>query len=133
MAISFLFVNKTRSRVRYLATRIVGGGTTGTIPNSGGATPDLITDLPDNGSPMAKTVRKAAANLAAAQLILEQSGNVRVTVTPRNGGAVWVVRADVANAKPTVTVEYTGGADGNDAYVDIEYHMQLRDSQGSVG
>ena len=136
MAITFSFKFRTPLRAVYLATRAAGGLTAAAIPNSGGASPDLLTDIPDDKSPLAQLVRTAVANNTAAQALLQESGTARISVMPKSGaGTNWAIRGVEGGGRPSVTVEYdaTNGVDGNDAYVEIQFVPALQRSRGPVG
>lgn len=140
MAITFALVENTPYRLRYLATNSgspLGG--TAQIPNDGGATPDLLTDLAtDPSGPLRAIVRArldGIGTLAAGALSQAQAraamnsdntaniGNDYVpraitTVMPRSGTATWVVDINVdGQGDPVVEVVSTAAA--GTAYIDI--------------
>jgi hypothetical protein len=58
MALTAQLVESTANRLRYLLTNATPPGTTITIPNDGGASPDLRTDLADDPSgPLRQIIR----------------------------------------------------------------------------
>lgn len=77
MAITFSFVGATPNRAVYKLTSLSGGD--GTLPNAGGATPDLSTDIPA-GTPLGDYLRQTVANSAAAVNLLQNTTRAQVTV-----------------------------------------------------
>lgn len=67
MALTFTFVGYTPNRAVYKITSISGGG--GTLPNQGGTTPDLSTDIPAT-VPIGAYLRTAIATAAAGQNLI---------------------------------------------------------------
>jgi hypothetical protein len=140
MAITFTLVESTPYRLRYLAVNASPFGTTATIPNDGGATPDLRTDLANDPSGPLRaivragvdgigTVAAGALTQAQARAIMnsDNTGSVGndlvpraiTTVTPRGTTPV-VFGVDInvdGQADPVVIV--TSSAATGEAYVDI--------------
>lgn len=138
MAITFTLVHSSTNRLRYLAVNSgspLGG--TASIPNDGGATPDLLTDVvagPIRAVVRARldgigTVAAGALSQAQARAAMNEDGTVsignvlvprtRTTVTPRSGTSAWVVDVNVDGAgDPVVAVTSTAAA--GDAYIDIQ-------------
>ena len=143
MTVTFALVESTPYRLRYLATsggEVLGG--TGTIPNDGGATPDLLTDLTasfENLHALRACVRArldgygtigsgTPLTQAQARALFLSDNTVSVgnntlmravtTVTTRTGTASWSVDANVdGQGDPVVAV--TASVAAGDAYVDI--------------
>lgn len=138
MAVTFVLVENTAYRLRYLATSDSEGGT-GTIPNDGGATPDLRTDLAtDPSGPLRAIVRARLDGIgtvvagpltqAQARAALNSDNTASIgndyvprailTVKPRTGTGVWSIDANVdGDGDPVVAVTSSGVA--GTAYVDI--------------
>ncbi len=138
MGVTFVLVENTSYRLRYLATSDSEGGT-GTIPNDGGASPDLLTDLANDPSgPLRAIVRArldgigivAAGALsqgqARAALNSDNSTNIGndyvpraiLRVIPRSGVGTWSVDANVDGQGDPVVAVISSAAVGT-AYVDI--------------
>ncbi len=142
MAVTFALVENTPYRLRYLATSDTQGGIqggTGTIPNDGGATPDLLTDLANDPSGPLRaivrarldgigTVAAGALTQAQARAALNSDGTVSIgndlvprailRVISRSGSAVWAIDANVdGQGDPVVDVIATAAV--GTAYVDI--------------
>jgi hypothetical protein len=77
MALTLTFVGYTPNRAIYQITSNSGGS--GTLPNQGGATPDLSTDIPA-GTPLGDYLRHAVANDAAAKSALQLTTRAKVAV-----------------------------------------------------
>lgn len=133
MAITFALIESTAYRLRYLATNSsspLGGN--GVIPNDGGATPDLRTDLAtDPSGPLRAIVRArldgigtvpaGALTQGQARAIFNSDNTVSVgndlvpraiiTVMPRSGTATWVIDADVdVQGDPVISITSTVAA-----------------------
>jgi hypothetical protein len=67
MGLTFTFVGYTPNRAVYKITSISGGSAT--LPNQGGTTPDLSTDIPAN-TPIGAYLRTAIATAAAGQNLI---------------------------------------------------------------
>ncbi len=141
MSITFTLVETSAYRLRYLATNSgspLGG--TASIPNDGGATPDLLTDLATNPSgPLQQIVRAriqgigtvaagTALTQAQARCIMNSDNSTSVgndyvpraitEIWPRSGTATWVVDINVdVDGDPVVAV--TSSAAAGTAYIDI--------------
>lgn len=140
MSITFALVESTPYRQRYLATNSgspLGG--TAQIPNDGGATPDLTTDLANDPSGPLRAIIRArtfgigivaagALTQAQARAIMNSDNTANVgndlvpraitTVMPRSGTATWNVDINVdGQGDPVVEVVSTAAA--GTAYVDI--------------
>jgi hypothetical protein len=148
MALTATLVESTANRLRYLLENTSPPGTTVTIANDGGASPDLQTDLAtDPSGPLRKIIRArldgigtiaAGTPLTQAQardILNSDGGGASVgnnavpraicKVTPRAAGttgvANWAVDVDVdGDGDPVVviTTQDAGFGDG-DAYLDI--------------
>lgn len=138
MAVTFALVESTAYRLRYLAT-CDGTGATANIPNDGGATPDLLTDLAtDPSGPLRKIVRArldgigtvaaGALTQAQARAIFNSDNTANVgndyvprailTFTIRTGAAIWSVDANVdGQGDPVIAV--TCNSVASTAYIDI--------------
>ena len=138
MAVTVALVESTPFRLRYLAT-CDGTGATATIPNDGGATPDLLTDLANDPSGPLRaivrarldgigTVAAGALSQGQARAILNSDNTTSVgndyvprailSVTIRTGAGVWSVDANVdGGGDPVVAV--TSSSVAGTAYVDI--------------
>lgn len=148
MAITFALVYASPRHLRYLATNSgspLGG--TQSIPNDGGATPDLLTDINTQASGSLQkiitartngigTVVAGALTQAQARAIMNADATVNVgnalvpravtTVSPRSGTATWVIDINVdGQGDPVVAV--TSSAAAGDAYVDIQALHSIRD------
>lgn len=143
MPLTATLVESTANRLRYLISNSSTTGTTVTIPNDGGATPDLLTDLAtDPSGPMRAIIRArldgigthAAGALTQAQArdILNSDGSgasvgnnnvprARLTITPRTAAAVgWTADANIdGQGDPVVVVTTQDGTPGAAAYLDI--------------
>lgn len=148
MAITFSLVYASPRHLRYLATNSgspLGG--TQAIPNDGGATPDLTTDISTQASGNLKaiitarvngigTVAAGALTQAQARAIFMADGSTSVggvavpravvTVQPRSGTATWVVDANVDGQGDPV-IEVTSSAAAGTAYVDFQALHSIRD------
>lgn len=146
MAVTATLVHASANRLRYLIAHDGETGDAVTIGNTGGATPDLLTDLltaPDSvgARPLQEIVdagRNGIAQVAAGALIQAQARafmnsddtagvlvsnlvpRAECSITARTGQSIWEVDVDVdGNANPTVTVTGTA-ATAADAYLEIE-------------
>jgi hypothetical protein len=140
MAISIQLVESSAYRLRYLLVN--GGSPLGgsvTLPNDGGVSPDLRTDLAgDPSGPLRAIVRARLDGLgtvppggltqAQARAALNSDNTASIgndlvpravtTVTPRSGGAVWAVDIGVdGGGDPVVLISST--ALPGEAYLDI--------------
>src|SRR3990167_3391608 len=128
MSITFALVAQFPHRLVYTATRVNAGGVlTGTITNTGAATPDLLTDAPAT-TPLGSLLREAAASQAAARAILSEGTRAQIRITPRTTGGsvtVWACDAINANVLSSVIVSWSNdaaaGADGDVALLEIEF------------
>lgn len=149
MPLTATLVESTAYRLRYLLTNTSTTGTTITIANDGGATPDLQTDLAtDPSGPLRAIVRAridgigtvaAGTPLTQAQArdILNSDGSgasvgnnsvprARLEITPRTGVVNWAVDADVdGQGDPVVTVTTEDGTPGTEAYLDIHVRHSI--------
>lgn len=141
MSITFTLVQATSYRMRYLCTN--GGsplGGSATLPNDGGATPDLLTDLAALGPSPLRSIITARTNgigtiaagaltqaQARALLMSDNTASVGNNMVPRaiteiigrTGSAVWSVDANVdGQGDPVLAVTSTAVA--GDAYLDIK-------------
>jgi len=154
MAITFALVDATPYRLRYLATQDgvvssppVAADGLATIPNDGGATPDLRTDATVNAGPGGPVLRKllrvrldgygplaaGAITQAQARALMNSDdaagavltnynvGRAVTTVTPRLGLIAWATDWNVdVNGDPVCEVRSATGTAAT-AYVDIHY------------
>lgn len=133
MAVTFALVFAGANNLRYLVT--ASGAGSGTLPSSGGATPDFQTDTvagPLKAIATAQangygTVAAGAITQAQAQAMLladgaaASIGNVNIVrarclLTPFSGTAAWSVDANQTAGNPTAVV--TADAAGS-AFLDI--------------
>ncbi len=148
MAITFALVEATTNRLRYLATQDGQAGVSANIPNDGGGTPDLLTDIlsaAPNAGPLHRIINArnvafppltggALTQVEARALLLSDDpassvltndniGRCVVTITPRTGVQVWGVDADIdGQGDPILTVVSTiTGASAATAYVDLHF------------
>jgi hypothetical protein len=143
MPLTATLVESTANRLRYLLVNASTTGTTVTIPNDGGATPDLLTDLAtDPSGPLRAIVRArldgigthpaGALSQAQARDILNSDGSgasvgnnsvprARLTLTPRTAAAVgWTADANIdGQGDPVVVITTQDGTPGASAYLDI--------------
>ena len=143
MAVTAVLVHSGPNRLRYLATQDGAAGTAFTIPNDGGATPDLLTDIEAVGegpSVLREIIRArtdgygplpaAALTQAQAQAILNSNDptnavltnfrvkSAQIVVTPRDAAEAWGVTVNVDGAGDP-DVDITAGATASSAFIDI--------------
>lgn len=128
------------NRLRYLITAAGTTLETVSITSTGAATPDVLTDSPNAGpiNALAKVISAGYGSFAsgaqtqakARALWLSDlsganpsiAGNVDLPlsmgkITPRTGGGVWSLDANVSGGNPIISVSVTGGGT---AYLDLE-------------
>ena len=121
-------VEHTPHRLRYLCTAL-GPGTVTTLPNTGGATPDLTTDCAPGVSPLRELVTADCASQAEARRLLmgEQSTGApniahvhraHCFITPRGTKASWAVDVDSSGGKVVIKID-PPASNGPTAYLDI--------------
>lgn len=160
MAVTFALVEATPFRLRYLVTRDteppgaalpgeVPPGNLGTLPNDGGPSPDLLTDLDASRGPLRSIIRArldgigtippGALTQGQARAILLSDGTVSVgndlvpraivTIEPRTtdtGESAWTVDASVdAQGDPILIVTGAGGIANRLCYLDIHARHSL--------
>lgn len=151
MAITATLVFAAHNRLRYLLTTTSTGTDTGTITTTGGATPDVRTDLGTNQGPVLKLARAATDGfgiIAAGALTQGQarslwlsdraaggampmiSPNMTPTavckLVPQNGStANWFVDANVSGGNPTINLTSIGVGVSGGCYLDIEVPNQI--------
>lgn len=141
MAITLALVAQFADRLRYLCTQDGNPGTSVTLPNSGGVTPDLQTDTAVFRGPLFSIARSkllghgtitAGTPLTQAQaraVLMEDGtvsvGNARVSrarsVINLRAGAVitWLVDADVDGAGNPVLTIASSAQTASTAYLDV--------------
>jgi len=151
MALTAALVESTANRLRYLLTNVSPPTTTVTIPNDGGVTPDLLTDLAtDPSGPLRRIIRARVDGIgtiaagtpltqAQARDILNDDGTATVgnnnvpraicTVTGRTVGLnglvpPWAVDVNVDGGGDPVIVVRTLGANYSGATAYLDVHVQ---------
>jgi len=89
MAVIFALTASTPNRLRYTATTAPGGIQAGIIPNAGGASPDITTDLlaaaAVSGTIVARFLElmtTPVADIAAAVAVLIEGAEIACAITP---------------------------------------------------
>jgi len=130
MSITVDLVFASKYRLRYRITRGPGGIAGGDIPNVGGASPDISTDLAAAGAAdeFLKLLTTEVADTAAAQAIMDADSRLIVLTRKETGAkskwrAIGVTQSNPG--RPTLNISFDStagiGADGDTLLVDIQF------------
>lgn len=128
MSLTFTFVGHTQNRAVYKITSISGAD--GTLPNVGGTTPDLSTDIPAT-TPIGAYIRTAVATDAAAANLIHYNTRfkaiVRCTSADTNAKtayfAISALKDTSGLAKLLVNSDADGAQGDSDGVLELElYH-----------
>jgi hypothetical protein len=120
-------IASTSHYLLYILTEATIG--TGTVANSGGGSPDLLTDT-IAGTPLRRLIDQAVANQSDARnkfLTGFGNGSGILHITPREGDAKW--RADVNISSGRMTLDVTAyeatGQTTSTAYLEVEFRHRV--------
>lgn len=148
MALTATLVESTANRLRYLITGSTAAGTTVNIPNQGGATPDLRTDLATDpsgplraiifaridgigtnepGTPLTQAQARDILNSDGSGASLGNNSVPRAVLelTARSGTSSWAVDVDVdGDGDPDIDVTIDAAAVA-ECYLDIHVRHSI--------